>query len=166
MTYQINTERLLLRLLSLADLDPLCDLEADAEVKQFFPDGPRDRVKTEEMIKRFMSYYEEKKLPNFLLFDRLTNEFIGRAGFGITDSGEIEIGYVLHKKFWGKGYAAEAVKALLKYARANIDVDYIIAYADFRNTNSLRIMEKCGMRYDKTGIAKGIECKFYKISNR
>lgn len=142
------------------------ELENDPDVKQFFPDGGRDRAKTEDMIKRFISAYKEKGLPCFLLFDLESDEFIGRAGFGITETGNTEVGYVLHKKFWGKGYASEAVRTLLKYAREHIDVDYIIAYADVGNIGSTRVMEKCGMNYYKNDIAKGIECRFYQIKNR
>src|SRR3990167_2913222 len=164
--YLIKTKRLGLRRLETGDIVYLEELESDPDVKQFFPDGVRDRAKTEDMIKRFISAYEEKGLPCFLLFDLKSGEFIGRAGFGITETGDTEVGYVLHKKFWGKGYASEAVTALLEYAKTNIDVDYIIAYADTGNIGSTRVMEKCGMAYYKTDIAKGIECEFYKISNR
>ena len=163
---QIKTTRLGLRLVKVSDLDLLAVLEGDPDVKEFFPDGTRDRVKTEEMIKRFTTWFAEKGLPCFLLFDLASGEFIGRAGFGITENGETEVGYVLHKKFWGKGYASEAVTKLLEYARENIDVDYIIAYADIRNIGSTRVMEKCGMNYYKDDIAKGIECRFYRIKNR
>lgn len=164
--YMLKTNRLGLRLLTSKDITYLYPLENDPKVKEFFPDGPRDRAKTEDMIKRFISAYEENGLPCFLLFDIDSNNFIGRAGFGLTESGETEVGYVLHKKFWGKGYASEAITALLEYAKKHIDVDYIIAYADIGNIGSTRVMEKCGMTYYKTDIAKGIECKFYKISNR
>lgn len=51
------------------------------------------------MIKRFISAYKEKGLPCFLLFDLESDEFIGRAGFGITETGDTEVGYVLHKQF-------------------------------------------------------------------
>jgi ribosomal-protein-alanine N-acetyltransferase len=163
--YLIKTKRLGLRLLEAGDIIYLDGLESDSEVKQFFPDGARGRDKTEAMIKKFISYYEEKGLPCFLLFDLDSREFIGRAGFGITEAGETEVGYVLHKKFWGKGYAAEAVTALLKYAKEHIDVEYIIAYADINNIGSMRVMEKCGMVYWKTDIGKGIECGFYRIKN-
>ena len=166
MKYLIITNRLGLRLLVTDDITYLHPLESDSDVKQYFPDGARDRIKTEDMIKRFISAYEEKGLPCFLLFDLKTGEFIGRAGFGITETGDTEIGYVLHKKFWGQGYASEAVTALLEYAREHIDVDYIIAYADVGNIGSTRVMEKCGMKYYKTDIAKSINCKFYKIKNR
>lgn len=164
-SYLFKTKRLGLRLLDAGDLTYLEALESDPIVKQFFPDGPRDRPTTENMIKRFMSAYEEKGLPCFLLFDLESGEFIGRAGFGITETGDTEVFYVLHQKFWGKGYASEAVAELLKYAREHIDVDYIIAYADVGNIGSTRVMEKCGMHYYKNDIAKGIECRFYRIKN-
>lgn len=164
--YQIKTKRLGLRLLQRNDITHLEPLENDPRVKIFFPDGARNRASTEDMIKRFMTAYEEYGLPCFLLFDLRTDEFIGRAGFGTTEKCETEVGYVLHEKFWGKGYAAEAVAALLEYAKKQIAANYIIAYADVNNIGSTRVMEKCGMVYYKTDMAKGIECKFYKIINR
>lgn len=162
----IKTNRLTLRLLESEDIDLLDALESDPEVKQFFPDGARARDKTEAMIKRFIAYYKEKGLPCFLLFDINSEEFIGRAGFGLTESGETEVGYVLHKKFWGKGYASEAVTALLHYAKKHINADYIIAYADVANTAATRVMEKCGMIYYKTDTGQGIQCNYYHIKNR
>lgn len=162
----IKTSRLGLRFLEKEDIAYLHPLESDPEVKEFFPDGARDRAKTEAMINRFITAYTEKGLPCFLLFDLDSGEFIGRAGFGPTEAGETEVGYVLHKKFWGKGFASEAVTALLEYAKKYIDTDYIIAYADTGNIGSTRVMEKCGMTYYKTDITKGIECRFYRIKNR
>lgn len=164
--YLIKTKRLGLRFLQESDIKYLEALEGDAEVKKYFPDGPRDRNKTEDMIKRFISNRENKGLPNFLIFDLESGEFIGRVGFGLTEDNEIEVGYVLHKNFWGKGIASEALSAMLAYAKENIKTDYIIAYADEGNVGSTRVMEKCGMQYYKTGIAKGIQCRFYKIKNK
>src|SRR3990167_11515748 len=143
--YLIKTKRLGLRRLETGDIVYLEELENDPNVKEFFPDGVRDRAKTEDMIKRFISAYEEKGLPCFLLFDLESDEFIGSAGFGITETGDTEVGCVLHKQFWGKGYASEGVTTLLKYAREHINVDYTIAYADILNIGSTRVMEKCGM---------------------
>ncbi len=165
MTHELETERLLFRALKTNDISHLANLESDTDVKQFFPGGVSTRKRTQDMIKRFIACYEEKGLPCFLLFDRQSQEFIGRAGFGMTEQGEVEIGYVLHKKFWGKGYAVEAVKCLLKYANKNIKTANIIAYATSDNINSFRVMEKCGMHYYKTDIVQGVECRFYKISN-
>ncbi len=52
------------------------------------------------------------------------------------------------------------------FGEKDINVDYIIAFADTGNIGSTRVMEKCGMTYYKTDIAKGIECRFYRIKNR
>lgn len=165
-TYELTTPRLGLRLVEKEDIQYLEALEADHDVKKFFPDGVRSRSTTKAMIKKFIAAYQEKGLPSFVLFELESDEFVGRIGFGLTEEGETEIGYVLHKKFWGQGYASEAVDALLSYAKIHFDVDYIIAYADVDNIGSTRVMEKCGMQYYKNDIAKGIECKFYRINNR
>lgn len=164
--YLIRTKRLGLRLLEAGDLELLLPLESDPGVKQYFPDGPRDREKTEAMIARFLSAYELHRLPNFLLFDLQTADLVGRAGFGLTENGEIEVGYVLHKRYWGQGLASEAVLSLLEYARNHIEADAIIAYATTDNLGSTRVMEKCGMEYYKTGVTKGVECRFYRIKIR
>lgn len=113
-------------------------------------------------INDFISYHQEKGLPCFIIFELETNAFIGRAGFGPLETGEIEVGYVSHKKFWGKGYASEILMQLLVWAKDNIPADYIIAYCLVGNIGSWRVMEKCGMKYVKNDTAKGFECKFYK----
>jgi [ribosomal protein S5]-alanine N-acetyltransferase len=161
----IKTSRTYMRLLKQDDIDLLHPLESDDKVKLYFPGGARERAKTKDMIDRFMIAYTKNKLPCFIIFERASGEFIGRAGFGMTGSGEIEVGYVLHTKFWGRGYATEAVTALLEYAKENIAAEFIIAYADIENIGSLRVMEKCGMIYYKTEMEQDIQCKFYKIKN-
>lgn len=163
--YLIETKRLGLRYLQESDINHLESLESDPEVKKYFPDGPRDRTTTEAMIKRFISLQDDKGLPHFMIFNLDSGEFMGRVGFGLTEDNEIEVGYVLHQKFWGMGVASEAVSAMLQYAKEHIKSDYIIAYADVGNVGSTRVMEKCGMEYYKTGMAKGIQCRFYRIKN-
>lgn len=163
--YLIETKRLGLRFLKESDINYLESLENDPEVKKYFPDGPRGRGKTEDMIRRFISMHVNKGLSYFIIFDLKSEEFIGRVGFGLTDNNEIEVGYVLHKKFWGKGIASEAVSAMLTYAREHIKSDYIIAYADVGNIGSMRVMEKCGMEYYRTGMSQGVQCRFYRIKN-
>lgn len=97
------------------------------------------------------------------MFNNNTNEFIGRCGFGLVATGEIEIGYVLHKKFWGQGYATEAVCALLEWAKNNINAEYVIAFAPLEHEASQRVMQKCGMQYYKTDFGHSVSCKFYRI---
>jgi ribosomal-protein-alanine N-acetyltransferase len=110
--------------------------------------------------------YQENGLPCFIIFELETNEFVGRSGFGPIENDEIEIGYLLHKKFWGKGYASEIVTTLLEWATKHIDTEFIVAYAPEKHVASQRVMQKCGMQPYKNVMARGVPCCFYHIKNQ
>lgn len=162
----LQTQRLGMRLLQLEHIDYLAKLHSDPDVRKYFPDGTQDREQTKARMNDFISFYKNKGLPCFVLFELDSGEFVGRAGFGLVESGEVEVGYVLHKKFWGKGYASEVMMALLGWAKKNLDQDYIIAYAPVEHLASLRVMQKCRMEEYKNEISNGIHCRFYRIMNR
>ncbi len=166
MQHTIKTQRLTLRLLKKADLDHLTELNNDPDVRKFFPNGIQNREQTAARMNDFIAYYEEKGLPCFVIFELASGEFVGRCGFAVTETNEIEVGYVLHKKFWGKGYASEVLTALLAWAKQNIDTDDIIAFAPVEHIASQRVMQKCGMEHYKNDHAKGILCCFYRTKNR
>ncbi|CAM2963282.1 GNAT family N-acetyltransferase [Legionella worsleiensis] len=166
MTIKIETPRMLLRLIKDEDLDQVAQLHADREVRKFFPDGTQDREQTKRRIKQIMNLYGDKGLPGFVIFNKVTHEFIGRCGFGPIETGEIEVGYLIVRKFWGMGYASEALEALLEWSKININSDYIIAFAPLKHSASHRVMEKCGMEYYKDDLGHGVECKFYRSINK
>ncbi|KTC80107.1 MULTISPECIES: GNAT family N-acetyltransferase [Legionella] len=166
MTIKIETPRMLLRLIKDEDLDQVAQLHADREVRKFFPDGTQDREQTKRRITQIMSLYGDKGLPGFVIFNKVTHEFIGRCGFGPIETGEIEVGYLIVRKFWGMGYASEALEALLEWSKININSDYIIAFAPLKHSASHRVMEKCGMEYYKDALGHGVECKFYRSKNK
>jgi RimJ/RimL family protein N-acetyltransferase len=58
------------------------------------------------------------------MFEIASGEFVGRGGFG-SINGEVEVGHLLHKKYWSKGYATEALSALLEWAKENIKTESI-----------------------------------------
>lgn len=163
--HTLNTPRLCFKPCSLEDLDNFTILNSDPEVRAFFPDGVQTRAQAEVRLREFMAYDENHGLPCFVLTERATGEFIGRAGFGLTDEGDIEVGYLLHKKFWGQGYASEALIALLAYAKKHITADWIIAFTPVEHLASVRVMQKCGMQHYKDAEAKGVVCSFYRIHN-
>ena len=163
--FMIQTKRLGFRLLQKTDIDYLVVLNNDPDVRQFFPHGVQNREQTEARMNDFFSY-EEQGLPCFVIFELETNEFVGRCGFGPIETGEIEVGYLLHKKFWGNGYASEALTLLLEWAKENINTNYIIAFTPVDHIASERVMQKCGMEHYKNDNAKGVACCFYRIKNR
>jgi RimJ/RimL family protein N-acetyltransferase len=161
----ITTRRLQLRLLQPSDIDNLLALNSDPEVRRFFPDGVQDRTQTEARIKDFLAFYQYHGLPCFVMFELASGEFVGRGGFGPI-AGEIEVGYLLHKKYWGQGYATEALAALLHWAHHNIQAEHIIAITPTEHLVSQRVVQKCAMIKYKTDTAYGVRCDFYRIKNR
>lgn len=163
MNIEIKTKHLNLKLLEEKDLPWLAELNQDPEVRQFFPDGIQDTEQTERRMRDFISWYDEKGLPCFVMFLSDSKEFVGRCGFGPVETGEIEAGYLLLKKFWGRGFATEALAALLEWAKHHIKTEYIIAFAPVDHIASQRVMQKCGMEHYKNDLAHGVECCFYRF---
>ena len=164
--YLIKKKGLGFRLVEKGDIDYLFVLESDPEVQEFSLSGAKTYEQTEAVINEFISDYEEKGLPCFMLFELESNEFVGRAGFGVTETGDVEVGYVLHQKFWGNGYATEVLTTLLKWAKQNINVDYIIALTPVAHIASQHVMQKCGMEHYKNDFCKDVTCCFYRIRNK
>lgn len=161
----IKTSRTVLRLINEEDLESIAELNLDPEVRKFFPDGVQTKEQTRKRMDEFMSFYEQYGLPCFVILDNQSNEFIGRCGFGPIETGEIEVGYLIARKFWGRGYATEILKALLDWSKTHIKTDFIIAFAPLEHKASHRVMEKCNMEYYKEGVGHGLQCKFYRIKN-
>jgi ribosomal-protein-alanine N-acetyltransferase len=82
----------------------------------------------------------------------------------LDDTFEIEVGYGMIKEFWGMGIGYECAKAWLDFGFNEKKLERIVAVASPENRGSWRIMEKCGMRYEKTAEHYGMECVFYAIS--
>jgi [ribosomal protein S5]-alanine N-acetyltransferase len=136
-------------------------IDADPEIRSFFPGGAQTPKEIEERIKRYMKDYNEKGYGALLVFDLHSGEFIGRAGFGDIESGEIEVGYLVLKKYWGQGYATRILKALLSWAKANIHRDKIIAFTTINHVASERVMQKAGMVLSRKDKMKGEDCVIY-----
>lgn len=164
--YMINTTHLGMRFIHKEDEHYLQDIDKDPVVKRFYPEGTLSDEEIREFINDSLANKKEKNLPTLVIFKARNDDFVGEAYFDQLDTGEIKVGYLLHKKYWNKGYATEILKALLNWAKVNVNTDYIIAYADKNNEASFRVMEKCGMKYYKSGPFLDMDCHFYRKKNR
>ena len=93
--------------------------------------------------------------------ERLEFAIISEAGHigGITlyyleDRTNGELGWVMHRDHWGRGYITEAALALMDYAAKDLGIRRMIACCDSENIASRRVMEKLGMKYCSTGKRK------------
>lgn len=143
-TQQIETDRLVLRPLTIADLDEFLAMHATPEVIHTM--GPYSRSSAVERLKSYEREWEEHGYGLVALIERATGRFVGRSGLKYWPHlGETEVGWVLHPSFWGLGFATEAARACLDWGFRNLDVPYITAMIVPDNLRSLRVAERLGM---------------------
>ena len=159
--FVLSSERLGFRLLEDGDFEDLKKLDLDPDVRAHFPDGVSTPERIRERIAENRTCYADEGFCDFAAIERDTGRFVGRAGFGPTEWGEIEIGYVFLQEYWGRGLAQEAVRALLAWAKESLSAPRVLAYAPAEHEASINVMKKCGMRYLKTDMMRGAKCVFY-----
>lgn len=143
----IETERLLLHVFSLEDLDAAKTFWGDPEVmKESGGASPLEVLP--KILSSYRKCHEEKGLSVYAVTEKSTGSVIGAAGFNIVDSiQEVELIYHFSSASWGKGYATEATKACLELAKRHGNVEKVHASADPDNRNSTKILEKIGFNY-------------------
>jgi ribosomal-protein-alanine N-acetyltransferase len=164
--FTLMSRRIGFRMLEEDDLQNLVKLDMDPEVRAFFPGGISSPELLREKIEKSRASFLANGFGEFSMTELQTSRFIGRAGFAELESGEIEVGYLLLKEYWGRGLASEALCALLDWAKKSLRVPRILAYAPVEHAASLGVMKKAGMRYLKTEIARGVNCKFFEYPLR
>jgi RimJ/RimL family protein N-acetyltransferase len=152
----LATDRLVLRRFTIADADNLVSLDADPEVMRFITGGvPTSRTEIlDEVLPAFLGYYQRYEGYGFwAAIERETGEFLGwfhfrpRAG---AAPGEVELGYRLRKSAWGKGYATEGSRALIRAGFTQFGVQRVVAETMAVNLASRRVMEKAGLTLVRT----------------
>ena len=149
---KIKTERLTLVPISEAFLDSACAyaMNADnARLMIYLPKESRDEVR--DFLRSAESEWQ-KPQPDICEFAVLRDgEHIG--GMTMYFEGDYtrgELGWIIRRDCWGKGYAVEAAKGLMEHFRKTMGLDRFIAHCDSENTASKRVMEKLGMHYVET----------------
>jgi RimJ/RimL family protein N-acetyltransferase len=152
----LETERLVLRRFTEADVDNLFELDSDPDVMRFLTGGrptPRDVIRN-ETLPRFLRYYERfEGLGFWAAIERSTGEFLGWFEFRPQEGGgpeEVELGYRLRRSAWGKGYATEGSRALIRKGFTELGVRRVLASTMAVNVASRRVMEKAGLTLART----------------
>jgi RimJ/RimL family protein N-acetyltransferase len=156
MDIYLETGRLVLRRFTGADVDHLVELDSDPAVMRFLTGGrptPREVVENEVLPKVLGDYDRYPGRGRWAAADRATGAFLGwfalrqRDGDGAED---VELGYRLRRPAWGKGYATEGSRALIRKAFTELGVARVYAETMAVNVASRRVMEKAGLGLVRT----------------
>jgi ribosomal-protein-alanine N-acetyltransferase len=143
-----GSERLALRRFTIGDLDLLHSLNGDAEVMQHMG-GVKTREESETMLrKRILAYYDEHPvLGVWASIEKSSGACIGMHLLNhIQGESFIQVGYVLFREYWGRGYATEMCIELLRYGFSELQLPRIVGITDLANTGSQHVLEKSGLR--------------------
>ena len=144
----IETDRLLLREYTPDDFDALYEILSDPETMQHYP-APYDEARTRRWIEWNLENYAQYGFGLWAVVLKETGEFIGDCGITIQNiDGEMlpEIGYHIHKKYWRKGFAKEAARAVRDWVFRNTDYDTVYSYMKYTNVGSWSTAIANGMK--------------------
>lgn len=152
----LETERLVLRRFTTGDVDNLVGLDADPDVMRFVSGGiptSRDEIEN-EFLPAFLGYYQRYQAYGFwAAIEKSTGDFLGWFHFRPREGSapdQVELGYRMRKSAWGKGYATEGSRALIRKGFAESGVQRVTAEAMAANMASRRVMEKAGLTLVRT----------------
>lgn len=151
MGISLKTKRLLLRSLRFTDWRAVQEYASDPRVTRFMIWGTNKPAETKKFIKLCLKQQKQRPRRRFdwAMEEKATGKLIGVCGLGVLPAGTREggeIGYCLNRKVWGRGYATEATKTMLKFGFQKIGFRRITATCDAKNKASARVLEKAGMK--------------------
>ncbi len=156
MEVHAETDRLILRRFTAADVDLLVELDSDPEVMFYINAGaatPRSEI-VGDVLPAFLRQYRRWPVYGFWAIIRRSDaEFLGwvhlRPDQGAPDD-EPELGYRLRRAAWGHGYAAEASRAVIDRAFIDGGAARVVASTMAINSASRRVLDKAGLRFIRT----------------
>lgn len=155
-TYPLETTRLLLRPFREADREAFADLNADPEVRAFFP-GVLTREESDTFVDRIDRSFAENGFGFFAVEVKGGLPFVGFCGLAVpgfdhrvlaTEGRPVEIGWRLARAAWGKGYASEAARASVAFGFEQLGLSEIVSFTVPANVRSRRVMERLGMVHE------------------
>ena len=160
----LETQRLLLRHLELADLDALYALYRDPQIRRYFPDGTRTLEETEQELHWFLHGHPRRpELGLWATIEKRSGAFLGRCGllpWSIDGRSEVELAFLIDKARWGEGFATEASLGIIEYARS-LTLQRLICLIMPGNEPSAAVARKVGMHFEREHIDEYGPCYIY-----
>ena len=150
------TDRLIMRKMLISDYSDMFDYAS--------------RPITTKYLSYLQGQYREENFYDFALVEKDSGKMIGTCGFTKfdLDNNSAEVGYVISPDFWGHGFAAEALRRLMRFGFSELMLHRLTARIMDGNVRSMRVAEKCGMRHEATHydamLIKGRYCTIHEYA--
>jgi len=130
--------------------DDLLALYRDPAVAEWYGKWTREQIDPE--VARIARCWQVEGVHKWMAYHRVTSEPVGRGGLSrqhIDGHVRLELGWALHRRFWGQGYATEIGRAGLTLAFDELGADEVVSFTEARNRRSRAVMERLGFHYRK-----------------
>ncbi len=162
----LTTSRLVLREMCTDDLDFVAAMLGDAEVMRFYPKR-YSCDEAEGWLRRQMERYARYGHGLWLVLDKNTSEPVGQVGLTVQHvdgTDEPEVGYLIHRPFWRRGFATEAAIATRDYAFNALHKPRVISLVRPENVPSQGVATKMGMTVEKRTLHAGLVHLVFAVS--
>ncbi|HKC23671.1 MAG TPA: GNAT family N-acetyltransferase, partial [Thermoanaerobaculia bacterium] len=144
---ELTTDRLRLRPFRSKDFETHAAICSDAEVMRYIRAGALSRVDSWWQMARYMGHWQLRGYGLWAVIERATDRLVGHLGFLDPEGGHgFELGWVLAREAWGKGYALEGTRAAVEHAFTALGRERIVCLIQPENARSIRVAERLGAR--------------------
>jgi RimJ/RimL family protein N-acetyltransferase len=158
----LETDRLILRPLTTADLDEVVEMHAMPEVRRTM--GTFERADAEGRLERNEREWDERGYGLVAIVERATGRFLGRSGLKYWPQfDETEVGWVLRPDVWGQGFATEAGQACVDWGLGALSLPYLTAMIVPDNVRSIRVAMRLGMQPLRSDVLTELPVVVYSI---
>ena len=163
---KIETERLLMRQYVPEDADEQLRIVSTPEFRRYFPDSfqpTRDKVFMG--FGAFGEHWRQFGYGVWALELKGEGRLVGYCGLRhLAPTDEVELLYGCDRDYWGRGLVTEAARASLRYGFQRVGLARVMAVTDKENRGSRRVMEKCGMRYERDAVYFDLPVVYYALN--
>ncbi|MBI5946230.1 MAG: GNAT family N-acetyltransferase [Chloroflexi bacterium] len=165
-TPTITTKNLTLRPLTMDDLEAMFRVFSEQGMLKYFPNpNPPTIDRAQRMIETQIQQWEQYGLGSWGVVPHGETELAGWNGLQyLPETNETEVGYMLSRKFWGRGYSTEGARAGLEFGFKTLRLDQIIGLVHPENIASQRVLIKCGMTFTYQASYFGMDMFRYQIT--
>jgi RimJ/RimL family protein N-acetyltransferase len=162
----VRTERLLLRQWREEDVEPLAEIHAHPDYLSYM--RPLDLERTRDLILRFVREWRHEGFSLWAAEDLVSGRLVGRVGLiRHRDWPEapdpVEVGWVLHPEWWGRGLATEGGRAAIYCWREHLADLQLISITRPDNARSRAVMERLGLTERGTAHWHGHDVVWYAL---
>lgn len=162
----IITERTYLSTPDTLELNQIRKLDSDPEIMRFITKGkPRTKQESEDWLVKRLADYKKNGFGLMPAYLKNTHELIGWGGLKLLDkTTKIEVGYRLDKLYWGKGFATEITKAIIKYAHDHLAISQLVAVTDLENEASKNVLAKSGFKHISKAFYYNTDVDYFELN--